>query len=75
MKKTIMTGALILGTIAGLTTATFAQGYYGGRYDRPGYGYQGGSRYNYGPTVPNVDRGGPGPRVGAGSGTGIGAVR
>jgi hypothetical protein len=31
--------------------------------------------YNYGPAIPNVDRGGPGPRVQAGSGMGIGAVR
>ena len=74
MKKAIMAGAIILGTLAGLTATTFAQGYYGGRYDR-GYGYHGGAGYNYGPTVPDVDRGGPGPRVGAGSGAGIGAER
>jgi hypothetical protein len=72
MKKAIIAGALILSTTLGLTTATLAQGYYGGRYDR-GYGYQGG--YNYGPSAPDVDRGGPGPRVGAGSGAGIGAER
>lgn len=74
MKKTIMTGALILGTLAGLTSVTFAQGYYGGRYD-PGYGYQGGYGQNYGPSAPDVDRGGPGPRVQGGSGSGIGAER
>jgi len=74
MTKAIMTGALILGTIAGLTTATFAQGYYGGRYER-GFGYRGGYGYNFGPSVPDVDRGGPGPRAGAGSGAGIGAQR
>ena len=74
LKKSIVTGALILGTMAGLTTATFAQGYYGGRYDR-GYGYRGGYGYNYGPAVPNTERGGPGPRVQGGSGAGIGAER
>jgi hypothetical protein len=76
MKKAIMTGALILGTTLGLTTATLAQGYYGGPYDRPGYGYGSGPyEYNQGPAVPDVDRGGPGPRVGSGSGAGIGAER
>jgi hypothetical protein len=74
LKKTIMTGALILGATAGLTTATFAQNY-GGRYDRPGYGYGGGYEYNQGPAVPDTERGGPGPRVGAGSGAGIGSQR
>ena len=48
-----MAGALVLGTITGLTTATFAQGYYGGRYDGPAYGYRG-HGYNYGPAVPNT---------------------
>ena len=63
MKKAIMAGALILGTIAGLTTAASAQGYYAGRYHR-GYGYRGGPyEYNQGPAVPNTERGGPGPRV------------
>ena len=72
MKKTLIAGALILGTTLGLTSATLAQGYYGGRYDH-GFGYRDG--YNYGPSVPNVDRGGPGPRVQGGSGTGVGAER
>lgn len=75
MKQTIMTGALILGTIAGLTTAASAQAYYGGPYDR-GYGYRGAPyEFNEGPAVPNTERGGPGPRVQAGSGAGIGAQR
>ena len=74
MKKAIMAGALILGTIAGLTTAAFAQGYYGGRYYR-GYGYGYPYEYNQGPAVPNTERGGPGPRVQGGSGEGIGAQR
>jgi len=69
MKK-IIAGALILGTTLGLTTATFAQS----RFDRD-YGYRGGYSYNYGPSAPDVDRGGPGPRVQAGSGSGIGAER
>lgn len=73
MKKAIITGALILGTITGLTSATFAQGYYDGRYDGS-YGYHGYGR-NYGPSAPDVDRGGPGPRVQGGSGSGIGAER
>ena len=52
LKKTIMTGALILGATVGLTTATFAQSY-GGRYDRPGYSYGGsGYEYNRGPRSP-----------------------
>jgi hypothetical protein len=72
MKKTIIAGALILGTTLGLTGATLAQGYYGSRYDH-GFSYRGG--YNYGPSQPDVDRGGPGPRVQAGSGSGIGAER
>jgi hypothetical protein len=72
MMKKFIAGALILGATLGLTTASFAQGY--GRYDRD-YGYRGGYSHNYGPAVPDVDRGGPGPRVGAGSGTGIGAER
>jgi len=75
-KKLITAGALALGTTLALATAASAQGYgyYGGGpyYDQwtgPGYGY------NAGPAVPDVDRGGPGPRVNAGSGEGIGAVR
>lgn len=75
MKKTIMAGALLLGTMAGLTTAAFAQEYYGGPF-YGGYGYRGGPyEYNQGPAVPDTERGGPGPRVQAGSGEGIGAVR
>lgn len=75
MKKAIMTGAFILGTIATLTTAALAQGYYGGRYDR-GYGYRGSPyEYNQGPAIPNTERGGPGPRVQGGSGEGVGAER
>ena len=74
MKKIIITGALVLGTIAGLTSATLAQGYYGGRFGQT-YGYRGDYGYNSGPSAPDIDRGGPGPRVGAGSGSGIGAER
>jgi len=74
MKKAIIAGALILGTTVGLTTVTLAQGYYGGRYDAPAYSYRGDYGY-YGPSAPDTDRGGPGPRVDAGSGAGIGAER
>jgi len=74
MKKTIIAGTLILGTTLTLTGATLAQGYYGGRFDN-GYGYRGGYGYNYGPSDSDVNRGGPGPRVQGGSGTGIGAER
>lgn len=73
MKKIIITGAVVLGTIAGLTSATLAQDYYGGRFGHT-YGYQG-YGYDSGPSAPDVDRGGPGPRVGAGTGAGIGAER
>jgi hypothetical protein len=77
-KKLITAGALFLGASLGLATAAAAQGYgyygyYGGPYydqwTGPGYGY------NYGPSVPDTDRGGPGPRVQGGSGMGIGGVR
>lgn len=74
MKKAIMAGAIVLGTIGGLTTAAFAQVYYGGPYDGPAYGYSD-YGYHYGPPVPNTERGGPGPRVQSGSGEGIGAQR
>ena len=85
--KRIMLAAIILAaaTLAS-GTAGLAQGYYGGPYGQgyydyaPGwggglYGYGGVGPFNYGPAVPNVVRGGPGPRVQAGSGMGIGAVR
>jgi hypothetical protein len=77
-KKIIVASALLLGTALGTTTAALAQVYYNGNY---GYGYYnyapgpGYAPYNYGPSAPNCDRGGPGPRVGCGSGMGIGAER
>ena len=80
-KGLMMTAAILAGTTLAATSAGLAQGYYGGPYGyynyAPGglYGYGGAVPYNYGPAVPDVIRGGPGPRVQAGSGMGIGAVR
>lgn len=83
-KRLVMAAAILAGTTLAATTAGLAQGYYGGPYGyynyapAPGiglYGYGGAVPYNYGPAVPDVIRGGPGPRVQAGSGMGIGAVR
>jgi hypothetical protein len=74
-KRFIMTAALLAGVSLGMTGASLAQEYYyggtyGGYYDyAPGY-----APYDYGPTS-NCRRGGPGPRVGCGSGQGIGAQR
>jgi hypothetical protein len=79
-KKLIAAGALIVGATLGTATASFAQMYYGGPY---GGGY--GGVYDYAPgyggysgyqgSPPYWLRGGPGPRVGGGSGMGIGAQR
>lgn len=78
-KKLIAAAALLAGATLGTATASFAQTYYGGPY---GYG---GGVYDYAPgyggynayqgAPPYWLRGGPGPRVGGGSGTGIGAQR
>jgi len=72
-RKLAATAALLLGTTLAMSSASFAQGFYGygpGYYGGPGY-----YNYNYGPAVPDCDRGGPGPRFGCGSGLGVGAVR
>ncbi len=86
MAMKLIVGAALLACTAVSTLATssptLAQGVYGARY----YGYydyapvpfrQARRSHNfYGPVAtPDVDRGGPGPRVGAGSGMGIGAQR
>jgi hypothetical protein len=81
MKKIFVAAALVLGT----TSVSLAQGVYAapgydsGYYDySPGYGYyNGGPRYGYYGygAARNDERGGPGPRVGAGSGMGIGSQR
>jgi hypothetical protein len=81
MKKIILAAAFVLAA----TPAAFAQ------YGAPGYGYYGaapGDSYYYGAAPGygynrsppawfenNTERGGPGPRVGAGSGMGIGSQR
>jgi hypothetical protein len=76
-KELIIGAALLLGTAftaaVATSSASQAQYYYGHQYgyDRGVYDYYGGYRYG----EPNVDRGGPGPRVGAGGGMGIGAQR
>jgi hypothetical protein len=81
MKKIILAAAFVLSA----TSAAFAQygapGY--GYYDAaPGYGYYYGAApvYGYYGSPPawyenNTQRGGPGPRVGAGSGMGVGSQR
>jgi hypothetical protein len=81
MKKIILAAAFLLTA----TSAAFAQygapGY--GYYDvAPGYGYSYGAApgYGYYASPPawfenDTQRGGPGPRVGAGSGMGIGSQR
>jgi hypothetical protein len=82
MKKLVLAAAFVLAA----TSVSLAQGYrvygygpaYGpGYYDyAPGSGY--GSNYygyDYGSGYGNRSRGGPGPRVGNGTGAGIGAVR
>jgi hypothetical protein len=83
-KKLIAAGALIVGATLATGTASFAQ-YYGGPYGygggpglydyAPGYGGGYGGYYGYSGSPPYWLRGGPGPRVGGGSGTGIGAQR
>jgi hypothetical protein len=85
MKKLILAAAFVLTA----TSAAFAQygapGY--GYYDAvPGYSYAPGYNYYYGAAPGygydrpawfenNTERGGPGPRVGAGSGMGVGSQR
>jgi hypothetical protein len=81
MKKIILAAAFVLTA----TSAAFAQygapGY--GYYDAvPGYSHYYGAApaYGYDRSPPawfenNTERGGPGPRVGAGSGMGIGSQR
>ena len=81
MRKIFVAAALVLGT----TSVTLAQGIYAapgygvGYYNySPGYRYYNASPrygYDYGHARNDVDRGGPGPRVGAGSGMGIGSQR
>lgn len=77
-KKVIVAAALLAGAMLGVSTASYAQVYYGGPYGYP-YGYQygyGGGLYDYyGPSRPDWMRGGPGPRVQDGSGMGVGDVR
>lgn len=80
MKKLALAAALVLTA----TTAAFAQTVYA---PAPGYGYYdaapayyGAPAYGYYGSPPawfenNSRRGGPGPRVGAGGGMGVGAQR
>ncbi len=85
MKKLILAGAFVLAaTSASLAQYAYGPGFnYGhGYYDvAPGYGSYGASPgYGYYASPPawfenDTQRGGPGPRVGAGSGAGIGSQR
>ena len=81
-KELIVGSAIVLGAAftaaLGTSSATLAQGYYGYHHHWRGHRYRG--LYNEyggygGYAEPDTMRGGPGPRVGAGSGTGIGAER
>lgn len=82
-KKLIAAAALLTAATLGTATASFAQTYYGGPYGyggglydaAPGYGGGNGGYYGYQGSPPYWLRGGPGPRVGGGSGMGIGAQR
>ena len=81
MKKLVLAAAFVL-TATSASLAQYAPygpgyGYYvpaPGYYAAPGYGY-----YGYDRSTPawsnDTNRGGPGPRVGAGGGMGIGAQR
>jgi hypothetical protein len=73
-RKLAATAALLLATTLALSGTSLAQVYYGG-YGPGYYGYAPGYSYNYGPSMPNCDRGGPGPRSGCGGGMGVGAAR
>jgi hypothetical protein len=84
VKKIAVAAALVLGASLGMSAAGSAQTYYGGPYGPGYYDYAPGpgfapsynyGPYNYGPPVSDCDRGGPGPRVGCGSGLGIGSQR
>lgn len=76
-KQLIIGSALVLGATftaaLGVSSPTLAQGYYG--YHHHWYGHRGLYNYYGGFSRPDTMRGGPGPRVGGGSGTGIGAER
>ena len=75
-KKLTIAAAILTGTTLAATTASFAQVYYGGTYGQGFYDYASGAGpYNYGFSPNDTVRGGPGPRVQSGSGTGIGAER
>ena len=81
MKQLIIAAAFVLTA----TSAAFTQDVYGspgyGYYNAaPGYYYGAAPGYGYDRSPPawyenNTERGGPGPRVGAGSGMGVGSQR
>jgi hypothetical protein len=79
MKKIILAAAFVLTATSAAFAQYFAPGYYDaapgyyGYYGAPGYyGYYGSPPAWY---ENDVRRGGPGPRVGSGSGMGVGAQR
>ena len=76
MKTLVLAAAFVLSAIP----ASFAQYVYGPTYYAPAPGYYVTPGYGYYGSPPawfenNTNRGGPGPRVGAGGGAGIGAQR
>jgi hypothetical protein len=78
MKKIILAAAFVLTATSAAFAQYLAPGYYDaapgyGYYDAPGYyGYYGSPPAWY---ENDIRRGGPGPRVGSGSGMGVGAQR
>jgi hypothetical protein len=85
MKKVILAAAFVLTATSAAFAQYFAPGYYDaapgynsyyGAYGyygaAPGYGYYGSPPAWY---ENDTERGGPGPRVGAGSGMGVGSQR
>jgi hypothetical protein len=76
MRKVLAVSALVLGATFGTATGTLAQVYYYGYYGP--FGYSRPYQPNYHPPYwpgDSRNRGGPGPRVGQGTGMGIGAER
>lgn len=78
-KELLVGSAVLIGAAftaaMGTSTTALARGYYGYHHHHHGHHYHGLYNYYGGYRRPDVTSGGPGPRVQAGSGMGIGAVR
>jgi hypothetical protein len=82
MKKLILAAAIVVaGASAAMAQRMDSTPGYGGGYDRgyydsaPAYGSEQQDRYRGNHSARDDERGGPGPRVGPGSGMGIGSQR